>query len=397
MAAAPQQNVSPKDEEIDNPAITPTDSFLEHVQTTYGAEPVIIDNLNLGKNKKIDKMLYSYGSCFPSKEKVIYSNKLVKINQKQKKQERIMLLTDKAIYNLMPNDYTKCRRRIELENVESITKSVVSWEFVVHIPSEYDYRYQCAKEKDLNDIVDAISNAKRRKCHQPVKIIKVSQASLFSIMRAEDPKGRTKSIFAQADTVVKQRERRYNQLKQDTTITESEYKEYLQDTATMESTQYHGGNKDNNIDKISVNDFDLLKVIGRGSFGKVMQVRKKDSNEIYAMKILSKNYIIKRNQIEHTIGERQILEACNHPFLMHLRYAFQTQQKLYLVLDYYRGGELFFHLKKVMLSVCLLLSFSFCVPFLFSVVRVYKYRFLVKNVFRFKSVLFCLFCFLLLF
>jgi len=55
---------------------------------------------------------------------------------------------------------------------------------------------------------------------------------------------------------------------------------------------------------------------------------------------------IAKHQVEHTNAERKILQSLQHPFLMHLRYAFQTEAKLYFVLDYYRGGELFFHLKK---------------------------------------------------
>lgn len=76
-----------------------------------------------------------------------------------------------------------------------------------------------------------------------------------------------------------------------------------------------------------------------------MQVRKKDDGKIYALKILKKRAIIARNQVEHTKAERAILQQLDHPFLMNLRFAFQTKEKLYLVLDYVRGGELFFHLK----------------------------------------------------
>jgi len=98
-------------------------------------------------------------------------------------------------------------------------------------------------------------------------------------------------------------------------------------------------------EKVRLDDFELLKVLGRGSFGKVMQVRKKSDGKIYAMKILKKQAIIARNQVEHTKAERKILQALQHPFLMTLRYAFQSKEKLYFVLDYYQGGELFFHLK----------------------------------------------------
>jgi len=74
-------------------------------------------------------------------------------------------------------------------------------------------------------------------------------------------------------------------------------------------------------------------------------VKKKTDGKVYAMKILKKAAIIARNQVEHTKAERKILQALQHPFLMTLRYAFQSKDKLYFVLDYYQGGELFFHLK----------------------------------------------------
>ena len=96
---------------------------------------------------------------------------------------------------------------------------------------------------------------------------------------------------------------------------------------------------------MSVDDFDLLKVIGKGSFGKVMQVRKKDNGRIYAMKVLKKEQLVARKQVAHTKTERKVLEEIHSPFIVQLRYAFQTENKLYMILDYFTGGELFFHLK----------------------------------------------------
>jgi serum/glucocorticoid-regulated kinase 2 len=97
--------------------------------------------------------------------------------------------------------------------------------------------------------------------------------------------------------------------------------------------------------KLSVKDFDLLKVVGKGSFGKVMQVRKKDSGKIYALKVLKKDQLVKRKQVAHTKTERKVLQEISHPFIVSLRFAFQNETKLYMVLDYFTGGELFFHLK----------------------------------------------------
>ncbi|KAI9216696.1 kinase-like domain-containing protein [Blastocladiella britannica] len=97
---------------------------------------------------------------------------------------------------------------------------------------------------------------------------------------------------------------------------------------------------------LSANDFDLLKVLGRGSFGKVLQVRKKDTGRIYAMKILSKKDIVARKEVAHTLSERNVLVQANSPFIVGLKFSFQTPDRLYLVLDYMNGGELFFRLQK---------------------------------------------------
>lgn len=100
---------------------------------------------------------------------------------------------------------------------------------------------------------------------------------------------------------------------------------------------------------LTIEDFDLLKVVGRGAFGKVLLVRKKDGKHagaIYAMKILVKAHIIKNEQVENTKSEQHILKEINHPFIVRLRYAFQNSDKLYLVMDYYPGGSMFYHLRK---------------------------------------------------
>jgi serum/glucocorticoid-regulated kinase 2 len=73
-------------------------------------------------------------------------------------------------------------------------------------------------------------------------------------------------------------------------------------------------------------------VVGKGSFGKVMQVRKKDTGKIFAMKVLKKAQLVARKQVAHTKTERKVLEDISHPFICHLKYAFQTDTKLYMIL-----------------------------------------------------------------
>lgn len=98
--------------------------------------------------------------------------------------------------------------------------------------------------------------------------------------------------------------------------------------------------------RVTIDDFELLKVVGKGSFGKVLLVRKKDTGQVFAMKMLSKPNVVKRRQVHHTITERKVLSYTRHPFIVTLHYAFQSPTQLYFVLDYCGGGELFFHLGK---------------------------------------------------
>uniref|UniRef100_A0A4W5Q3R6 Ribosomal protein S6 kinase n=1 Tax=Hucho hucho TaxID=62062 RepID=A0A4W5Q3R6_9TELE len=103
------------------------------------------------------------------------------------------------------------------------------------------------------------------------------------------------------------------------------------------------------VERVGIENFELLKVLGTGAYGKVFLVRKvsgHDAGQLYAMKVLKKATIIqKAKTAEHTRTERQVLEHIRQsPFLVTLHYAFQTDTKLHLILDYVNGGELFTHL-----------------------------------------------------
>jgi len=97
---------------------------------------------------------------------------------------------------------------------------------------------------------------------------------------------------------------------------------------------------------LTIDDFELITVIGKGSFGKVMQVRKRDTSRIYALKTIRKQHIIERGEITHTLAERLVLARVNNPFIVPLKFSFQSAQKLYLVLAFVNGGELFHHLQR---------------------------------------------------
>ncbi|XP_006116209.1 ribosomal protein S6 kinase alpha-3 isoform X1 [Pelodiscus sinensis] len=101
-------------------------------------------------------------------------------------------------------------------------------------------------------------------------------------------------------------------------------------------------------EKADSSQFELLKVLGQGSFGKVFLVKKisgSDARQLYAMKVLKKATLKVRDRVR-TKMERDILVEVNHPFIVKLHYAFQTEGKLYLILDFLRGGDLFTRLSK---------------------------------------------------
>ena len=109
------------------------------------------------------------------------------------------------------------------------------------------------------------------------------------------------------------------------------------DTSTLDDFQ-------NAILKLSYNDFELLKLLGRGSFGEVLLVRLKANKKLYAMKVLDKKMLKQRKQQIHTKTERDLMVKINCPFIVNIKSAFQDETKLYIVSEFLQGGDLFFHL-----------------------------------------------------
>ncbi|KAA0199388.1 Serine/threonine-protein kinase Sgk1-B [Fasciolopsis buskii] len=99
--------------------------------------------------------------------------------------------------------------------------------------------------------------------------------------------------------------------------------------------------------RVRVEDFKFLKTIGRGQFGKVFLAKSNETNEAFAIKVLDKSRLRKPKELDHVMSERNVLvKVLKHPFLCSLRFCFQTMNKLYFVLDYVNGGELFYHLQR---------------------------------------------------
>jgi tRNA A-37 threonylcarbamoyl transferase component Bud32 len=88
-------------------------------------------------------------------------------------------------------------------------------------------------------------------------------------------------------------------------------------------------------------DFEILMVIGRGTFGKVFLAELKENKKLYAIKSIRKDVLIQFDQVENTILEKDIMFECDHPFLVGMEYLFQNDMRLYFVMPFIRGGELY--------------------------------------------------------
>jgi Serine/threonine protein kinase len=118
------------------------------------------------------------------------------------------------------------------------------------------------------------------------------------------------------------------------------------------------GNGSPDEERVGPHSFIVHSLIGKGSFGEVYLVEKKSNKNFYAMKVLNKSKImskktkimlliaIEHNLIKYALTERNVLSLTNHPFIVKLNWAFQTNEKLFLILDYCPGGDLGEHLQK---------------------------------------------------
>lgn len=259
---------------------------------------------------------------------------LLKYNDENYRQERAFVLTENAIYNVKK---TQVQRRIRFEDLESISTSTASSEFVLHIKDSYDYRFLSYDHRTeiVETILSILVNVK--KLCSAFKIYEIDLINLNSymtsklmfknknIVRPPEKFAKIMDLDKYNEKLIQDNERTTNMRKRTTVL----YKKEKQSDA-----------------EICIEDFELLKILGKGAFGKVILAQKKDTKKIYAIKVLVKKHIIDQDQLDHTKAEKMILTHVNHPFLVGLDYAFQTDEKLYFVLQFMKGGELFQHLRR---------------------------------------------------
>lgn len=297
------------------------------------------DYLQLANNRKALKALASNSA---GNDKILFSLKLTKVNRKGKSQARALLVTNRHVLNLMPDTF-KCNRCISIQQLHHITTCSATSEFVVHVADEYDYRFKTANYKEA---VDAIAKAYEGAMGEKLEVEDVTSDQLAKQVFTKTALKESGATWIKTPSMKEGVVPQSAKLEADENDSEEDENDGPESAGAGPPQAAVGGAFAAGKSRFCADDFECMKVLGKGAFGKVMLVKAKGGNgEIYAMKVLSKQLLLERNEVVHTKTERRALEDTHHPFLVHLRFAFQTPTKLYLVMDYCNGGELFYHLK----------------------------------------------------
>ena len=271
---------------------------------------------------------YSIKNNITREEEIQFSDKIKKVNKNGWKQDRYIIITDHAIYNLKK---ASLKRRIDYKTIMGITLSKLSDEFVIHCEDiDYDYHYISSRK---NIIIEIIA--------KNYEIIKEEELKLFEIGV------KNLNTFV---TTKKEKEKQQNLTRMPKTGQIS-VKDYLFGNQSKTNVKRIATNKDKkrkttfqNVE-VTYSDFEIIKTIGRGSVGKVMLVKYNNDEKYYAMKVMRKDQLISEGTSDNILVERNILIEGQCEFILTLSFFFQTPERVYFVTPFINGGDLFHKLK----------------------------------------------------
>ena len=283
------------------------------------------DNLNLSNDPDILKLV--------GDEPIYFSGHLKKLNHYHMRQDRVLILTDKSLYNTK-NKILK--RKISYNEIIGITYTTLNYNFIIHgLDNTHDVVFISSER---NIIICLIAMFYEKITQKQLKICEITEKSSLKIFTTSKKDKKNDSSKTKMDEkflidtkkfLEKYEDEIYGRTNND--ITRSRSWTILSNHSTIKT--------------VTLEDFEKLKLIGRGSYGKVYLVKFKQTNEYYAMKSLQKDVLLEQNQIESTLLEKKILQTLDFPFLVGLVFCFQTEESIYFVMPFIRGGELFQHLK----------------------------------------------------
>jgi serum/glucocorticoid-regulated kinase 2 len=284
------------------------------------------DHLNFAASK-------SFSTVVTEGERLLWSGEIDKTNFRHTRQSRNFVVTSTRVYNIGGNNFLVnlfsklIKRSFEISKVNAVTYSALSNNFVLHIPSEYDYFLNTIWK---DEFLTCIIRARESLVTDPLHFYMVEEIDLFNFTRYEGqttnklppviPMPFTSTTFGKM-LVEKQ----------------AELQKRIEGTETIFST---------NNDTVNENSFEILKLLGRGSYGKVFLVEKKDDKQLFALKVINKIDVINKNSFENLKNEKLIMQRVKHPLVVNLEYCFASPSHVFFGMQFKEGGELYRHLRK---------------------------------------------------
>ena len=279
------------------------------------------DFLNLSKN-------YTIKNNITREEEIQFSDKIFKINKYGWKQERNVLITDKAIYNLKK---LSLKRRIDFKTIIGITLSKLTDEFVIHCNDiDYDYHYISARKKT---IIEIIAKNYQVVNEEELKLFELGVKNLNTFVTTKKEKEKQKNSTRMPN-------------KSSTSV--NDYLFGNQSKTDIKSVSINKGKKKKTTFQnipVQYTDFEIIKIIGRGSIGKIALVKYNKDKKNYVMKSMRKDQIISEGLLDNILVEKNILMEGQCEFILTLSFFFQTPERLYFVCPFIPGGDLFHKLK----------------------------------------------------
>lgn len=290
---------------------------------------LVKDELNFICNNSFQKII-------GKDESLKWSGKVMKVNKKGKEQIRDFVITDKYIYNLgkqsnfLTNWFTSgLKRKIPIQGIEAVTYSKLLNFFVLHLPSEYDY-YLFTKHRD--EIIEYLIYIRNILVPgKKIQFFAVDEADLRKYSKIDTEKKDKWPTNVQASALTTEFFKKFVETR------DAKKKKDVENTETLISASG---------EKVNEDSFEMLKTLGKGYYGRVFLCEKKDTKQLYAVKVMSKLDIIKRNFFANLKNEKMILEKVDNPFVVKLEFCFASPSYIFFVMDFKQGGELYHHLKK---------------------------------------------------
>ena len=294
-------------------------------------ELLVSDTLNWAKDPEILSTI--------KKEILYYSNKIIKVNHFGIGQERVLVLTDDALYNFQKK---KLKRKIQYSDIRGVTFSPLNTEFIVHgNDMEYDF-YFISPERNL--IIEFMSKFYQESVNKPLKICKINEKSIKNYVTSKKEKKKDGSIsrmdekflisidtFRKEFCTIKEARRLSICNIQEENI-ENEYPEKITSKLIF--------SKIDSIINVSLENFETIKIIGRGLYGKVYLVLFKSTKTLYVMKSFKKEDLTNQNDLEEILYKKNILQNINNPFLIGIIFCFQTGDRVYFISNFIQGIDL---------------------------------------------------------